>query len=254
MFQTYVAATSPDQGPPRLARLRAELEARGLTGFLVPRSDAHQGEYVSPHDERLQWLTGFTGSAGFCVVLPDTAGVFIDGRYRLQVRDQIDLGTFRAVDWPETSAADWLRQHAPQQAVIGYDPWLHTPDEIGRIEAGLKGSTIALRALDTNPLDAVWTDQPPPARGLVREHPLSLAGRTGAEKRADLAQGLKRAGVAATVITLADSLAWLMNWRGSDIIRNPVVQGFAILHDDARLDLFIDAAKVAALPGDARSP
>ena len=250
MFQTYVAATSPDQGPPRLARLRAELEARGLTGFLVPRSDAHQGEYVSPHDERLQWLTGFTGSAGFCVVLPDTAGVFIDGRYRLQVRDQIDLGTFRAVDWPETSAADWLRQHAPQQAVIGYDPWLHTPDEIGRIEAGLKGSTIALRALDTNPLDAVWTDQPPPARGLVREHPLSLAGRTGAEKRADLAQGLKRAGVAATVITLADSLAWLMNWRGSDIIRNPVVQGFAILHDDARLDLFIDAAKVAALPGD----
>lgn len=248
MFQTYTAATRPEDGPPRLARLRAELAARGLTGFLVPRADAHQGEYVSPHDDRLAWLTGFTGSAGFCVVLPEAAGVFIDGRYTLQVRGQIALEAFSPVDWPQTSAADWLLAHAPRPALIGYDPWLHTPDEIARIEAGLKGHEIRLAALDDNPLDAVWTDQPPPAAGAVRAHPLALAGETAAAKRARLAETLRRTGSSAAVITLADSLAWLMNWRGSDIIRNPVVQGFAILHDDARLDLFIDPAKLAALP------
>ena len=251
MFQSFTATTRPEQGPQRLALLRAELAARGLVGFIVPRSDAHQGEYVAPSDERLAWLTGFTGSAGFCVVLPDTAGVFIDGRYRVQVSGQIAASAFTPVHWPEVSAAEWLREHAPRGAVIGFDPWLHTPDEIGKIEAGLKGSGISLRALADNPLDAVWTDRPAPVPGRVRAHPLALAGRSGADKRAELAAGLKHAGVAATVITLADSLAWLMNWRGSDIIRNPVVQGFAVLHDDARLDLFIDPAKVAHLPDEA---
>ncbi|MCL4675135.1 MAG: M24 family metallopeptidase, partial [Pararhodobacter sp.] len=247
MFQTFTASTRPEQGPPRLALLRAELARRGLAGFLVPRSDAHQGEYVSPHDERLAWLTGFTGSAGFCVVLQEVAGVFIDGRYTLQVRDQIDLKAFAPVNWPQTPAADWLRAQARDGDVIGYDPWLHTPDEIARVETGLKGSGITLRALDDNPLDAVWVDQPEPACGPVRVHPLALAGRSAAEKRADLAQHLQRRGTSACVITLADSLAWLMNWRGADIIRNPVVQGFAILHDDARLDLFLDPRKVAGL-------
>ncbi|MCB1396371.1 MAG: aminopeptidase P family protein [Rhodobacter sp.] len=247
MFQTFTATTRPSDGPPRLARLRAELARRGVTGFLVPRADAHQGEYVSPHDERLSWLTGFTGSAGFCIVLPGAAGVFVDGRYREQVKGQIDLSTFSPVPWPETRAEDWLREQAPEGSVIGYDPWLHTPDEIGRIEAGLQGSDISLKALPDNPLDTVWTDQPAPARGAVREHPLDLAGKSAADKRAQLATGLRRDGVSATVITLADSLAWLMNWRGADIIRNPVVQGFAILHDDARLDLFIDPTKLAGI-------
>ena len=248
MFQSFTASTRPSDGPPRLAALRAELAVRGLTGFLVPRSDAHQGEYVSPHDERLSWLTGFTGSAGFCIVLPQIAGVFIDGRYTLQVRDQVALDVFTPVDWPATLPGDWLRTHAPTGAVIGFDPWLHTPDEIARIETGLSGSGITLSPVTPNPLDAVWTDQPAPAQGTVRLHSLDLAGKTGAEKRAELAAELKRAGSGAAVITLADSLAWLMNWRGSDIIRNPVVQGFAILHDDARLDLFIDPTKVSQIP------
>lgn len=251
MLQTFTASTRPDQGPPRLALLRAELARRGVDGFIVPRADAHQGEYVSPHDERLAWLTGFAGSAGFCVVLPQAAAVFVDGRYTLQVRDQIDLDAFAPVNWPQTSAAEWVREFAEDGAVIGFDPWLHTPDEIAKIEAGLSGSGVALRALEENPLDAVWADQPAPARGQVRVHPLALAGRSGAEKRADLAADLARRGVAATVITLADSLAWLMNWRGADIIRNPVVQGFAILHDDARLDLFIDAAKLDGIAPEA---
>lgn len=244
MLQSFTASTWPDQGPPRLAKLRAELATRGLAGFLVPRSDAHQGEYVSPHDERLSWLTGFTGSAGFCVVLQRRAGVFIDGRYTLQVRDQIDLAAYEPVNWPQISAAEWLRQHASAGDVIGFDPWLHTPDEITKIEDGLRASGVTLRALDDNPLDAVWPDQPAPACGPVREHPLALAGQSAADKRAGLAAELQRQGVAATVITLADSVSWLMNWRGADIIRNPVVQGFAILYDDARLDLFLDPAKL----------
>lgn len=248
MFQTYTASSSPEQGPPRLAALRAELARRGLGGFLVPRADAHQGEYVSPRDARLEWLTGFTGSAGFALVLPGVAGVFIDGRYTVQVRGQVDLAVFTPVDWPATGAAEWLRQHAGEGTRIGFDPWLHTPEEIGRIEAGLKGSGITLEAITDNPVDAIREGLPAPAAGKVRLHPLELAGKSGAEKRADLAAELRRAGVSASVITLADSLAWLMNWRGADIIRNPVVQGFAILHDDARLDLFLDPAKVAHLP------
>ncbi|WP_068303887.1 aminopeptidase P family protein [Pararhodobacter sp. CCB-MM2] len=248
MFQLFTATTRPSDGPPRLAALRAELSKRGLTGFLVPRSDAHQGEYVSAHDERLSWLTGFTGSAGFCVVLPEIAGVFVDGRYRLQVKDQVALSDFTPVDWPEVGAAEWLAEHAPKNAVIGFDPWLHTPDEIARIEGGLKGTGITLAPQAENPLDAAWTNQPAPSSGRVRPHPMSLAGKTGAEKRLELAAELRVAGVSATVITLADSLAWLMNWRGSDIIRNPVVQGFAVLHDDARLDLFIDPDKVRLIP------
>ncbi|WP_323036677.1 aminopeptidase P family protein [Pararhodobacter sp.] len=247
MFQTFTATTRPSDGPPRLALLRAELAAQGLTGFLVPRADAHQGEYVSPHDERLSWLTGFTGSAGFCVVLPQVAGVFIDGRYTVQVRSQIDLEAFTPVNWPQTPAAAWLREHAGSGAVIGFDPWLHTPDEIGTITDGLRGSGITLRAVAQNPVESVWHAQPAPACGPVRAHQLALAGKTAAEKRADLAATLRAKGASATVITLADSLAWLMNWRGADIIRNPVVQGFAILHDDARLDLFLDPAKLAGI-------
>ncbi|GAB4260801.1 MAG: aminopeptidase P family protein [Pararhodobacter sp.] len=248
MFQTFTATTSPEQGPPRLTALRAEIAARGLTGFIVPRADAHQGEYVSPHDERLAWLTGFTGSAGFCIVLPDVAGVFIDGRYREQVKGQIALEAFTPVPWPETTPESWLRAQISGPAVIGYDPWLHTPDEIGKIERGLAGTQITLAPQVRNPVDAIWPDQPAPAVGQVRRHPLELAGQSAEEKRQTLAAALRAAGQAATVITLADSLAWLMNWRGSDIIRNPVVQGFAILHDDARLDLFLDPAKLRGLP------
>ena len=250
MFQSFTATTRPEQGPPRLAALRGELAARGLDGFIVPRADAHQGEYVAPRDERLAWLTGFTGSAGFCIVLARAAGVFIDGRYRLQVRDQIALDAFTPVNWPETQPADWLRTQISGAAVIGFDPWLHTPDEIARLEKGLEGSAITLRALDDNPVDAVWPDQPAPPCGKARAHPLELSGRSSADKRAEIAEGLRAAGASALAITLPDSLSWLLNIRGSDVARNPVVLGFGLLHDDARLDLFIDKAKLADLPAD----
>jgi len=247
MLQSFTASTRPDQGPPRLRALRKELAMRGLDGFIVPRSDAHQGEYVAPRDERLSWLTGFTGSAGFCIVLAQVAGVFIDGRYRVQVRGQIDMEAFTPVNWPDTQPADWLRDHATDGAKIGFDPWLHTPDEISRLRTGLEGSGITLIATSENPVDAIWHDQPAPPCGAVRAHPLALAGRSSHDKRRALADDLRAGGASAVALTLPDSLSWLLNIRGSDIARNPVVQAFAILHDDARMDLFVDRAKLGDL-------
>lgn len=242
MFQSFEVTARPEQGPPRLAALRAKLKEAGLAGFLVPRADAHQGEYVAPHDERLAWLTGFTGSAGFCIVLPQVAGVFVDGRYRVQVKAQVALSDFTPVNWPEVKPGDWLKQHLAQGAV-GFDPWLHTAEEIGKLEAALEGTAIALRPGE-NFLDAVWPDQPPPPRGRVLAHPLEFAGESAASKRHRLAAELAKAGQAAAVLSLPDSISWLLNIRGSDIARNPVVQAFAILAADGALKLFIDPAKL----------
>ncbi len=210
---------------------------------MIPRADAHQGEYVAPHDERLLWLTGFTGSAGFCIVLPQIAGVFIDGRYRVQVKSQVDLAHFTPVPWPETKPGDWLAEHLPEGGVIGFDPWLHTADEIAKLEGTLAATGITLMPSD-NAVDAIWPDQPAPPVGRVLPHPLEFAGQSSADKRAQIAEALRQAGQAAAVLTLPDSISWLLNIRGSDIARNPVVQALAILQDDARLTLFIDPAKL----------
>ena len=209
---------------------------------MVPRADAHQGEYVAARDERLQWLTGFTGSAGFCIVLPDVAGVFIDGRYRTQVKGQVDLAYFTPVPWPETKAGDWIRTEC-KGGVIGFDAWLHTKDEIDKLEISLEGSGISLRP-SKNFVDGIWTDQPAPPQGHAFPHPEALAGETSAAKRTRLAETLRLAGQKAVVITLPDSLCWLLNIRGADVPRNPVLHGFAILHDDAQVTLFTDPAKL----------
>ena len=245
MLQTFNATTRPEDGPPRLAALRSELARRGLQGFIVPRADAHQGEYVAACDERLAWLTGFTGSAGMAVVLADAAGLFVDGRYRLQARSQCDTDALAPVDWPETKPADWIAGQAGNGARIGFDPWLHTPDEIARLRDGLKGSGVILQAVTGNPLDAVWPDRPAPPAGTLRDHPVALSGRTSAEKRAELAEALRKAGQRAAVLTLPESICWLLNIRGSDVPRVPVAQGFAILHDDGGVALFMDPAKLA---------
>jgi Xaa-Pro aminopeptidase len=143
VFQGFESHASPEQGPPRLAALRERLREMGLDGFLVPRSDVHQGEYVAARDERLQWLTGFTGSAGFCIVLPAVAGVFIDGRYRTQVKAQVALGAFTPVPWPEVKPGDWIRENLAA-GTVGFDPWLHTSEEIEKLEASLEGSGVKL--------------------------------------------------------------------------------------------------------------
>jgi Xaa-Pro aminopeptidase len=241
MFQSFESVANPAQGPERLAALRKVLEAEGLAGFLVPRADVHQGEYVAARDERLQWLTGFTGSAGFAVILPKVAGVFIDGRYRTQVKGQVDLAHFTPVPWPETRPADWMRAEL-SRGVIGFDPWLHSADEIERIAAGLEGSDVSLRPCD-NMVDRIWADQPAPPMGRAFVHPDALAGESSVEKRARLAEGLRRARQTAAILTLPDSLCWLLNLRGADVPRNPILHGFAILHEDGRVSLFAEAAK-----------
>ena len=244
MFQSFDDATSPDQGPPRLKALREELVKEGFHGFLIPRADAHQGEYVAPSDDRLAWLTGFTGSAGFCAVLYDIAGVFIDGRYRVQVKAQVDLDHFTPVAWPETKPGPWLKEHLPETHKMAYDPWLHTSSEVEAIEK----TGVTLAASD-NLVDRIWDDRPTPPMGKIMVQPLELAGESHNDKRARLAGDLKGAGHDAAVLTLPDSIAWLLNIRGTDIQRNPVPHCFAILHADARVDLFVATEKLTEIGG-----
>ena len=249
MFQTFTAATRPEDGPPRLAALRGEIMREQFDGFLVPRADRHQGEYVADCDARLAWLTGFTGSAGFCAVLCDRAGVFIDGRYRVQVKAQVALDVFTPVPWPETKLADWLKDALPHGGLIGFDPWLHTADEVEKLRAGLEGAKITLLACD-NLVDRIWDDRPAPPQGKITAYPEEFAGKTSAEKRADCAAVLRQAGQRAAVLTLPDSIAWLLNIRGTDLPSVPVAQAFALLHDDARVTLFTDPEKLSDLPLD----
>ncbi|MBM7069303.1 aminopeptidase P family protein [Actibacterium sp. 188UL27-1] len=240
MFQSFETKTDPSDGPPRLAALREHMMRAAVDAFLVPRADAHQGEYVAPRDERLTWLTGFTGSAGFAAVTSDHAGVFIDGRYRVQVKAQVALDKFTPVSWPEIKLADWLMEHLPRGAIVGFDSWLHTPDEMETLHKATADHGLVFTPI-SNMIDAIWQDQPAPPVGPLLIQPIEFAGETHDDKRARLAKAL----TGPAVITLPDSIAWLLNVRGSDIVRNPVPHAFAILHIDGSVDLFIDAAKVS---------
>ena len=249
MFQSFDVTSRPEDGPPRLALLRAEMKREGVDGFLVPRADAHQGEYVAPCDARLAWLTGFTGSAGFCAVLPDQAGVFVDGRYRTQVKSQVDLAHFTPVDWPEVKLGDWLNTALPEGGKIGFDMWLHTHDEIAKLNEVLDETGTMLWPID-NLVDRIWQDRPARPKGKIIDYPAEFAGETSSEKRARIAKSVREAGAHAAVITLPDSICWLLNIRGNDIERNPVAQAFAILHSDSRVSLFTDPSKIVDLPPD----
>jgi len=256
MLQDFARRTTPETGAARVAALRAAMAAAGVDAFLVPRADAHQGENVAPRDERLAWLTGFTGSAGFAIVSRDRAVVFVDGRYRLQVQGQVDPAVFEVRRIPDDPAADWLIEALPQGGRVGYDPWLHTAREIADIGERLGHRQLGL-APTANLVDSVWADQPaPPARPVV-PHPEELAGRSSAEKRGEIARDLTGRDLAAVVLTLPDSIAWLLNVRGSDIARTPVPLAFAILNADASVDLFTAPEKLgpetrAALGPDVR--
>ncbi len=241
MLQNFSESTSPENGPTRLKALRREIAAEGLDGFIVPRADAHQGEYVAPRDERLSWLTGFTGSAGWCVVLHDSAGVFVDGRYRVQARAQV-ADEFTKVDWPETGLAEWINRQMLGRGRIGFDPWLLSVSQQRDMQSKLDG--IALTPCD-NLVDRIWEDQPDPPMGAAFEQPVALTGQSREDKIAQLAEELSDAETA--LITLPDSIAWLLNIRGSDIPRNPVPHGFALLHASGTVDLFMHASKLAGV-------
>lgn len=243
MFQDFRRRTSPETGAARVADLRGAMAAAGLDAFLVPRADAHQGESVAERDERLAWLTGFTGSAGLAVVTSARAAIFVDGRYRLQVRDQVDLAVFEVRNHPEDKPEAWLAEALPGGGRVGFDPWLHTAAQVETLEAALAPRQIALVRRD-NLVDAVWPDQPPPPAAPVVAHPEALAGRSAADKREALARDLADRGLAAAVLSLPDSIAWLLNIRGGDLARVPVPRAFAILHADARVELVTDPTRL----------
>ncbi|KAA5605775.1 aminopeptidase P family protein [Roseospira marina] len=236
-------ADGPEQGP-RLRKLRAVLDAQKTTGMLIPRADAHQGEFVAGNAERLAWLTGFTGSAGFAVVLADRAALFVDGRYTLQAAEQVDTALWEIIPTAQTSVGDWLAKALTSGDRIGYDPWLHTAGEVERRARVCERVGASLVPLALNPIDSIWSDRPPPPLGPLTPQPEALAGWSSAEKRARIATDLRQQTCAATVITDPAALAWLLNIRGADVPFTPLALGFAILHDTGRVDLFMDSRKI----------
>jgi Xaa-Pro aminopeptidase len=243
MFQTFEDKSDPAASAERLHALRDLMRARNIDVFLVPRADAHQGENVAPRDERLAWLTGFTGSAGYCIVAGNDAALFVDGRYQLQVRKQVDPKLFVIRQHPDDRAADWIRQKARNGATVGFDPWLHTFEQIEELNAALAPDGIVLKPVG-NLIDAIWSDQPPPPAGPIVAQPEALTGRTSSDKRKSIADELAKDRISAAILTLPDSLSWLLNIRGSDVARIPSVAAFGILHDSGRVDLFCSAAKL----------
>ena len=228
----------------RLAALRTHLAEQKLDGFVVPLTDEHMSEYVGDYAKRLEWLTGFKGSAGSAVVLPAEAAIFTDGRYTLQVRAQVSGDHWEYCGVPQTSIADWLREHAPAGGRIGYDPWLHTRDWVSAAKKALAGKGADLVPVKANPIDAVWADQPSLSDAKLAVQPTDLAGRSAPEKRGEIADWLTKEGLDATVMTALDSIAWTFNVRGTDVTHTPVGLAFAVLHADATADLFVDAAKI----------
>jgi len=228
----------------RLKALREELARRGLDGFVIPISDEHMSEYVGAYAQRLAWLTGFGGSAGTAVVLAEKAAIFVDGRYTLQVRDQVDgrLWDYRSV--PETSPARWLGAEAPAGARIGYDAWLHSNGWAGAVAEALAENGGELIAVEGNPVDSVWDDQPEPSLAPAVPHPDEFTGRSSADKRAEVADWLKVQKCDAAVISALDSVAWLLNIRGTDVERTPVALSFVIAKADGTAELFLAPEKV----------
>ncbi len=245
MLQDFRRRTTPDTGAARLEALRSAMTDAGVDAFLVPRADAHQGENVAPRDERLAWLTGFTGSAGLAVVTADRAVVFVDGRYRLQVQGQVDTDRFEIRRIPQDKPSDWLMEALPGGGRLGFDPWLHTAREVEELTEALGPRQIGLTRV-ANLIDRAWRDQPPPPAMSIVVHPVSLAGRDSAGKRGEIGKGLIERDLSAAVLSLPNSVAWLLNVRGSDIARTPVPLAFAILHADGRVDLFADPARCDA--------
>jgi Xaa-Pro aminopeptidase len=228
----------------RVSMLRAELARRGLAGFLVPRTDEYQNEFIPPAAERLEWLSGFTGSAGVAAVLVDKAAIFVDGRYTLQVRNQVDTAVFEPRHVSEQPLADWLAEHLPKESRLGFDPWLHTSADMDRLEASCARAGARLVALDDNPIDAVWHARPRPPIAPVVPHDVRHAGRAHAEKLRALADDLAKRELAAAVITATDSVAWLFNVRGGDLPHTPAPLAAAVVRADGAATIFVDARKL----------
>lgn len=247
MYQTFDAPGGPDFGRKNLPKLRKALNARGLDGFVVPHEDEYQNEYVPEALDRLAWLTGFTGSAGAAAVLGDKAAVFVDGRYTLQVRAQVDGKLFTYEDLVDLGLAGWIRREASRGARIGYDPKLFSPDALDKLKAAALDVSATLVAVEANPIDEAWGAQRPPIPMTPAvPHPEKYAGESAASKRKRLGDIIAKDGADAAVITSPASIAWLFNMRGQDVARSPLPLGAAILNADGTADLFIAPEKTSA--------
>jgi Xaa-Pro aminopeptidase len=230
----------------RLKALREQLKANSLDGFVVPLTDEHMSEYVGSYAQRLAWLTGFEGSAGSAVVLPEEAAIFVDGRYTLQVRSQVDGKNWSYQSVPETSTTQWLEEHAPEGARIGYDPWLHTRDWVKKAKEALATRGAELGPVERNPIDEIWTDRPEASKARLIVQPDEYAGKSAAEKRTEIGDWLAKHHADAAVLSALDSIAWAFNVRGQDVSHTPVALAYALVHDDGTADLFVAGEKIGA--------
>jgi Xaa-Pro aminopeptidase len=228
----------------RLAALRAHLATLDLTGFVVPLTDEYMSEYVGDYAQRLAWLTGFKGSAGSAVVLRDTAAMFTDGRYTLQVREQVDAAGWQFVQVPATSMADWLRANTRNGDRIGFDPWLATVDWVAATERALADVGATLVPVTANPIDTLWEDRPAPSPAAMAVQDDALTGRTSADKRAKIGEWLAERRADAVILSALDSIAWTFNVRGTDVAHTPVALSYAIVHADGTAELFAASGKV----------
>jgi Xaa-Pro aminopeptidase len=247
MYQSFDEASAPAASGDRVLALVRELKSRRLKAFLVPHSDQHQNEFLPPSEERLAWLTGFTGSAGVAIVTDKGSALFVDGRYILQAPKQVDTSLFEVLQIPEAKPSDWLKETLVKGNAVGYDPALHTIKEIDRLTKTLGPAGIRLMPVDDNPIDKLWgaARPKPPAAGIIH-HSIEFSGKTSSEKIAQVQAALKEDEQDAVLLTAPDSICWLLNIRGGDIKHTPVALAFAIVPKDGRPILFIDPAKVGA--------
>ncbi len=246
LAQTDDGLTASPAPLSRLAALREELKRRGLDGFVIPRADEHQGEYVPRGSQRLAWLTGFSGSAGLAIVLADRAAIFVDGRYTLAVQAQVDTSAFVPHQIPEQSPDAWIAANLSKGGRLGFDPWLQTVDGHDRFARACERAGGTFVPVDSNPVDAIWPGRPPAPLAPVQPHPDEFAGESSESKRQRIGTTVKAKGADVALITAPDSIAWLLNVRGGDVPRTPFALGFALLHADGHVDLYMDRRKVPA--------
>lgn len=243
MKQNFDVKGGPQIGRENLPKLRAEMEKLGLDGFYVPHEDEYQNEYLPDANERLMWMSGFSGSFGSAMVLSDRAALFIDGRYTIQAADQTDPDLFERVAVPDPGPFGWLAQQTLTGQTLGYDPRLMTPNDVALFNTAATSAGASIKAVDQNPVDLAWTDRPEQRRFPIEAHALAYSGQDAAEKRARIASILADQGADAVIITSPASLAWLFNIRGGDVACSPLPLGRAILRNDGSATLLIDPAK-----------
>jgi Xaa-Pro aminopeptidase len=244
-YQSFDDRTERSAAADRVAALRAELRRRGLDGFVVPRADRHQNEYVPPSEERLEWLTGFSGSAGVAVVLADRAVLFVDGRYTLQAREQVDLAVFAIEHLIDRPPDAWLEANLAAGSKLGYDPWLHTVDAAEKLAKACAAAGATLVSADPNPVDAIWSDRPAPPLGPVVLHDVRFAGEEAAAKLQRVASEVATARADALVVSDPHAVAWAFNIRGADVAHTPLPLAFAVVPREGRPALYVDGRKLA---------